>query len=231
MTYAVPSDVRLVTGLDTTEVSDVDLTLLISKATRRVNSQINFRVIREVILPLDSFRENDIDGTNTTFFVRSWRDWFIGDLDSDGDVDVSDLQVVEVAQDGTETTSTVSSVDPLAGSFILSVAPIATSALRVTYARAPLDESAPDDLITDAVAYLAGAFAIAKVNARKMDSFKIGKVTIKKSTGARDLLVLHNDAMHKINSKLTNLKKVAQLMPPDRTQTALGEPVEDRPPQ
>ena len=71
MVWAQAEDIRLLTGLTTSDISDDNLDSLISKAQIEVVLQINTKVIREEIKFLDSTRKNEIDGTKTTNYIKN----------------------------------------------------------------------------------------------------------------------------------------------------------------
>lgn len=164
MAFTTTAKVRLISNIVIADVSDADVASLITVATAQLNSDINTRVVRERIQPIDLTRENKIDGSNTTYYVRNWKDKFIGDMDSDGDVDSSDIIVYQVASDGTETTLTVSSIDADDGKFVLSSAPASSVTLYVTYVYTLIDVATPDAAINLACALLTSAYCYEKIN-------------------------------------------------------------------
>ena len=70
MAYAAVADIRLHTNLDTTDISDADVTSLIADVNAIINGDINVEVVRERILPIDNTRKNEINGSNTVYYVR-----------------------------------------------------------------------------------------------------------------------------------------------------------------
>ena len=84
MAYAVIADIRLHTNLDTTDIPDVDVTSLIADLNSVINGDINTEVIRERVLPIDNTRKNEINGSNTVYYVRNWKGRYIVDRDNDG---------------------------------------------------------------------------------------------------------------------------------------------------
>lgn len=164
MAYTNIANVRLISNLETADISDADVTSLISKATAILNGDINTPVVRERVDYIDRTRKNEINGSNTTFYVRNWRGKFIGDSDDDGDVDNSDITVNQVAADGTETTLTVSSVTSSEGKFVLSSAPTSGVRLYVTYDWVYKDPTTPSTLIEQACSNLIVALSFEKIN-------------------------------------------------------------------
>ena len=177
MAYCTVDDFRLITGIPDSLVNDTDAANYIGSATAQFNADVNFKVIRERIGYIDTVRQNRIDGSNRTFYVKYCKDWYIGDMNNDGAVTTDDIIVYRVY--GTEETiMTVESIDPANGSFTLAEAPTSGSILYVTYMRAPIDEHTPHELVKQAVAYLAGAMACTAISAAKFKQFKIGDLTI-----------------------------------------------------
>ena len=100
MALTTTTKVRLLGGLTTDDISDEDIENIISEATKEVLTQLNVKVIREKIEYIDETRENDIDGSNKTYYVKNWKGKYLSDLDMDGSVDTSDIIVYAVDSDG-----------------------------------------------------------------------------------------------------------------------------------
>ncbi len=178
MAYCSVSDIRVITNLTTTDISDEHITALIEYATSQLNHMINSRIIEERVECIDSTRENKIDGLNTEFYVQNSFKWYLGDLNDDGQVDSDDVEVFKYASDGTKTRLTVSAVDASLGKITLDSAPEQGSTLTITYSYAPLDESTPHPLIKQACMLLASALCYTKIEAGKLKQFKLGKLTV-----------------------------------------------------
>lgn len=178
MVYTTTANVRLLSNLITSDISDADVTSLITKATARLNRDINTRVIRERVVYIDRTRKNQIDGSNTTYYVRNWKGKYISDFDDDGDVDTSDITVYQVASDGTETTLTVSTITSADGKFVLSSAPISGVRLYVTYNWVYEDPATPGILIEQACTNLVIALSFEKINRGLSPSQVFGNVRL-----------------------------------------------------
>jgi len=163
MAYTTKEQVMRITNITASDISNTDLDNLITDATAQLNSDINTRVVREYVEYLDSTRENDINGSNTTYYVKNWKDKYIGDMNDDGSVDENDIKVYLVASDGTETEATVSSVTSDEGKFVLSSAPSSVK-IYVTYEWCFDDPSTPSKRIALACAFLTAAYCYAKIN-------------------------------------------------------------------
>jgi len=184
MALTTVSDVRLISNITSSEVSDSNITSLISQATKEIMSKINIKVIRERIEYIDNTRENKIDGSNKTYYVKNWKGKYIGDLNLDGTIDTDDVIVYAVDSDGTETKATVSSVTFDEGKFVLSSAYNSSYELYVTYAYTFIDPSTPDPLLGLATAYLVSAYAYLKRDSGIDGSVKFGNVTISQKLSA-----------------------------------------------
>ena len=201
MAYCTTSDVRAICGLTTTDISDADLTTLITMATYQLNADINIKSNREKVEYIDSTRKNDLDSSTTKFYVKKWKDYCIGDLDNDGSVSLSDILAYLVDGSGTETTATVSSIDPDNGNFTLSSAPSADYHLYVTYVYSTRSEYEPDPLIKLACAKLASAYAMTRLDATKFSSYSIGKMRIARITdGFKRLYTEYKQIISQIKS-------------------------------
>jgi hypothetical protein len=172
--YCTTDDVRNMTNIDTGDLTNSEITALISSCIKQVNKDLNTVVTRESIDYIDSTRENDIDGSNTTYYVKNWKGKYIGDKDDDGDVDTSDITVYQVTSDGTETTLNVSTITPNSGYFVLSSAPSSGVNLYVDYEWAYVSESTPDPLVVLATTLLASSYAYAKLNIGRAVSASFG---------------------------------------------------------
>lgn len=176
MAYAVFGDIRVLTNLTIADIADADLTSLITYSTYQLNKDISTEVIRERIEYIDNTRENDIDGTNTTFYIKNWEGKFIADRNDDGAVSTSDIEVVKVATDGTESSVALSSIDASKGKFIVSSAPGSDYTLYVTYNWSYADCATPAPIVKMACVLLTIAWAQMKLNVGKAPQASFGNV-------------------------------------------------------
>lgn len=160
--YVSPNDVRLLADIDIDDIGDRELNNIIEYATAELNAEIGVEYNNEKVERISDEKENDIDGSNTTFYVKHP---YIGDRDNDGDVDTSDIYVYTIDSDGTRTEMTVSSVDWELGQFVLSSAPSTSDELYVTYISTKIDCSTPHILIKKACIELSASLAFTKVEA------------------------------------------------------------------
>lgn len=152
------------TNIAVADIANADVTSIIAEATKELNSMINVRVIRERVDYIDTTRENLINGSNTTFYVKNWRGKFLADMNNDGSVSIADVEVIYRDTDGTETSATVSSVDAGIGQFVMETAPSSGYEVYVTYEWAYRNPDTPDPLIKLACTLLSAAYCYAKIN-------------------------------------------------------------------
>lgn len=182
--YCDVERVRLKGGVTSTSVSDLDLEQVIKYSAERVNADISKRVTLEKISYIDNYRQNKIDGTNTTFYVaNSWR-FFLGDFNNDAKFSTADIEIWDYDPNaGTRTQLTPASLD-IRGAFTLSTAPLTAHELRVSYRYCPLAiYPTVDPLIADAAAYLAASYAYTKVSPSDASSIQIGRLKYSSGTG------------------------------------------------
>lgn len=182
--YCSVDDVRLISKLTTSDISDADLEDIIAGVTKEINKKINIEVIREKIEYIDNTRENDINGVNTTYYVKNWKGKYLADRNYDGEVNTSDVIVYAVNTNGTETEATVSSITTDEGKIVLSTAYNSTYTLYITYCWSHWDEYTPHQFVTLAAMYLSAANAFLKKDTG-VQSVRFGNVSIyKKLSGS-----------------------------------------------
>lgn len=182
MVWTTEDDVRLLTGLTDSDISDDNLDSLIEIAQKEVLLQINNVVQREKVEYIDDTRKNEINGSNTTFYVRNWENKFLGDYNYDLEIDTNDVSVISVDSEGTESSLTVSSISYSNGSFTLSSAPSNVD-IYVTYAYTIYDPQTPNPILKLAAEYLAGAYAYMRIDSSQKKRVKFGNVLIDNGTG------------------------------------------------
>lgn len=172
------ADFRAVTNLTTSEITDSDAYDLITMAAYQANGDINTKVIRERVEYIDSTRENDIDGVNTTYYVKNWKGKYLADFNNDSSVNTNDVIVYLVDSNGTETQATISSIDVDLGKFVLSSAPSSSYTVYVTYSFSYVDESIPDKKLRMACAFLTAALAQARINIGRAPQVSAGNLRL-----------------------------------------------------
>ena len=164
MAYTTKEQVRRISNLVIADVSDNDVDALIVDATAQLNSDINTRVVRELVIEIDNTRKNSIDGSNTTFYVQNWKGKYLADSNDDGSITIADVTVYLVASDGTETEATVSSITSDEGKLVLDSAPSSGVIMYITYQWCYDDPDTPSKKIALACALLTAAYCYEKIN-------------------------------------------------------------------
>lgn len=202
-TYCQVNDIRTLTHLNTTDITDASLYDIIKLAMAQLNADINVKITREYIEYIDDTRQNKIDGSNTTYYIKNWSGKYLADSDNDGDVDTSDITVYAVASDGTETEATVSTITPNDGKFVLSTAYDSSYKLYVTYEWAYASEYTPDTLVRLACANLAASYAFAKINIGKAPTVQFGNVRVYRHMDSfKEFEKKYRDIVNQINTQM-----------------------------
>jgi len=180
MAYCVYGDINLMSNITSSDVANEDITNLIAEATKQINSDINVEVIREPISPIDNTRENKINSSNKTYYVRNWNGKFLADHNSDGEITKDDVIVYQVTSDGTETTPTITSVDDDDCSITLESAPSSGVRLYVTYSYSTVRQLVDnvDEKLKLACVFLATAYCYAKINIGRAPNVQFGTTRI-----------------------------------------------------
>jgi len=183
--YCSVADFRAITNLTTSCISDADVYDLITMAAYQINGDINTKVIRERIDYIDNTRENDIDGSNTDYYVKNWKGKYLADFNNDSQITISDVIVYAIDSDGNETTPTISSIDIDDCKITLSSAQI-DKTLYVTYAWSYVNESTPDKQLRMACAFLTAALAQARINIGRAPQISMGNLRLYRHMNAYD---------------------------------------------
>jgi len=189
--YCTVDDLRLLTGFASTELTDTELLQFQKFAITLLNGDIGKfydKEYAEQVSYISPEKENKIDGSNTTFYVRNP---ILGDKNCDGLVDSDDLYVFTIDTEGVRTVLTVSSIDAKIGKFVVSTAPIGSDTLFVEYMSVPVLEDPADMRIKLATAELVAAMGSQKINPINSTSFRVGKISV--SGGGKTQFDLHMD--------------------------------------
>jgi len=152
---------------------------------------------------------NKIDGNNKTYYIKNWKDKYIADSDSDGDVDTSDIIVYAVNSDGTETKPTISSIDTTNKSFTLDTAYSSSYRLFVTYYYCFKNPFTPDPLISLACKYFTASMAYMKLNIGRSPSLVFGNKKIMRHMESPTFYYdMAMKIVEEINYKGANLREV-----------------------
>lgn len=204
MTYTTTRKIYDNSDLTNEDISEPRLEELISDATYELNKEINSLIVRERVLPLDSFRENQINGSNKKFYVRkSLQGYYFGDRNNDGDVTIADIEVIIRDYNDVETVAVISAIDYEDMSFTLESAPSSnTQAIFVTYMYTIFDVK-NDRLIEMATRYLVTSYAYAIDDYSLGENVKIGNISVSglgKSSSASKAYARYEQLLNKIKS-------------------------------
>lgn len=217
MTYCSVNRVRLVSGLESEKVSDSDLRDLRDDiATPELNQDVNQKVQdQRVDVQLSGEKENDIDGSNKTFYLQRTHnsELQVADSNDDGVVDASDVTVYQIDLDDNRVTNlNVTLQDKDIGKLEIeqnSGDALEEGQLYATYNVSPVDEdgygtdfsgAGPDRLIETACAQLTAHYAFTNVDASKLEDFDIGNISInEQSGGAEEMMKAYRQTVRRIN--------------------------------
>jgi hypothetical protein len=183
--YCTIGDVRDLTGLTSTQISDSKIFTLIKYAMAQLNADILVKHEDERVRYISPERENDIDGVNTTFYTENYP---IGDKDNDGSVTISDIYAYSINSTGVRTEYSISSIGSVErGKFVLATAFPLSETSYITYYSSPLLTEPPHMLVRLACIYLTAALSYTKIDASKIKKFRVGKVSVMQQSEAFDL--------------------------------------------
>jgi len=207
--YCTPDNVRTIANLTTSDISDSDLWDIIQFAQTSFNKEINAKIREEVVKYIGGDeRQNKIDGSNKTYYVQKSYDWYVGDMNNDGEVDDDDVEVWDYDPvNDTKTLMGVESVDYRLGKIVLDSAPATGHTVRITYVYSPVDEDTPDEAVKQATAFLAAALAFTKTETTDYDKLQLGKLMVAKTPkGFKSYYEIYRNYIHLIKTRL--LKRV-----------------------
>lgn len=218
MTYCSVNKVRLVSGLESHDINDGEIRELRDEvATEELVEDINQKVQDEQVnRRISGEKENNIDGSNKTFYLRGTHnsELMIGDMNGDGRVDSSDVEVYQIDGDENRVQNLSVTVDDKSIGK-LTVEDNSGNALEegniyASYVLAPVDQDGyqgndfstdgPDRLMETACAQLTAAYAFTNIDASKLKDFSVGNVTINsQSEGARIMREEYRNTLRRIN--------------------------------
>jgi len=177
MAYCTVTDIRNITNLTETDISDSAISNLISWATTQLNGDIGATLW--IKLGDTAFTIGDIDGSNKTYTLRYAP---IGDMNNDGTVDTNDIEVwrkLSTEDHFTKWNNAISSIDDdEIGKITFASAPTTDYDYWIKYVWFPIKFNHP--LITRACAELTAYLCFLKLNLKDVSSYRIGKVSVTK---------------------------------------------------
>ncbi len=181
MSYCTCNEIRAICGLSSDDIHDSTLADLRDLAVAQLNADIGYHVSDEEAMYISSEKKNTIDGSNKVFYLKEVNNNLrqVGDYNDDGVVNTSDVYAYTINQSGVRTAYTLTSLDSASlGKLTLSSAPTTSEVLYFSYVVFPI--SASSSLIKIACAQLAAAYAFTKIEPVKLQSYRIGKVSVTK---------------------------------------------------
>jgi hypothetical protein len=201
--YCTIDDVRSQSGLTTDDISDSDLLGIIQLSTSQLNKDVNKIRIEERVESIDSYRENNIDGSNTVYYIQNGYTWFLADLDGDGTVGTSDVHVYGYSGQ-TRTELTVSSIDASRGmgKVTLSSAPSGLDKMTITYSMSPVHYQ--DPLLKQACIQLSTALSYTGIEAKDFSRISLGRLSLMRqpNIGFMNYMQRYKETVHQIKSRI-----------------------------
>ncbi len=206
--YCSEQDVRNLTGLTTSEISDDLLSGIISHATVQLNADIQTSWSNEGVGYISSEKENTINGSNTKFYTKHYP---IGDRDNNGVISGVDVYVYTIDSTGARSQIIVSGItsdegDPaskLGGPLWLASAPESGDKLYFSYFSSPVDMETPHPLVKLACIQLSAALSFTKIDVRKVQSFSVGKIRVMRQSDAYNIYdKMYTKTINKIRQEI-----------------------------
>jgi hypothetical protein len=147
------------------------------------------------------------------YFVKNSWDWYLTDLDDDGDLDISDIEIWSYdSSTDTRTQLTAATINER-GYFTLSTAPSGVD-LTVTYRYLPISLSNP--LVKEAVTELTSAIAYRKIEAREFKNISLGGLSVsRKPIGQNTYMSFYRQTTAEINAAQLLRKQTAPIRIPE----------------
>lgn len=169
-------DVRAITDLTTSDITNNEIQSSVLAAGSRFNQDICAKIKEEFVWRIDNYRMNYRNGTNTSYYaLKSW-DYYFGDLNDDGYVDINDVEAWDYdPSTKTKTAVPLTAIDER-GMVTTSYPIVSGHWLKLTYRYMPLSITHP--LCKRAVTELAAAFSYSKIEARESKKISLGRLSV-----------------------------------------------------
>jgi len=183
--YCTPQDVRDLTGLTTSDLTDTQISGIIAHATAQLNADIQVKWEDEGVGYISQEKENKIDSSNTVYYTQHYP---IGDMDNNGIISGADVSAYTLDSSGNRTDIVVTTIDDSEiGKLTLSTAPAEGDALFFTYYSSPVDMETPHELVKLACTQLSAALCYTRIDAGKVQAYKVGKISVMKQSEAFEI--------------------------------------------
>lgn len=217
MAVCTVNDVRLVSDVTEDEINDVDLKKMIDSAIPLFNREIRSEVRREKIQHIDYWHQNDVDGSNKTFYLKyPQAGYYIGDKDNSGAVTTDDVTLEEWDSGGSISDLTINSVDAETGKIVVGTAPATGSRVYAYYNYVPVNIGS-DRIATQAMAHLAAALSQTKLGAGQFEKVSLRVLDMTKQS---ESFQKHYDQYRKYMNTIK--EKMSRREPHGETNEAIG---------
>ena len=208
--YSSVEEVRNLTGLSSSDISDGIISGIIQHSTSQLNADCQIKWSEQASY-ISAEKKNEVNGSNRVFYLRHYP---IGDRDDNGLISGADVYCYAIDGAGAKRQIIVSGItgdgpDPastLGGPLWLSTAnnaPQTDERLYFTYFSAPLDVETPHRLITLATTQLAAALCFTRVDVGKVQSFRVGKIAVTRQSDAFNIYrKLYENSLNSIRQEM-----------------------------
>jgi len=189
-------EVRNIISLTADDITDEQIASLIKFAQIQIAQELYVYHEDEEVEYIDEEKDNNIDGSNKTFYTRFWP---IADRNQDGVVDSSDVKFYKIDSDGNRTEMAISSIDASSGKIVLEEAPTTDYSLKVTYSSYPINITSSD--LKMACIYLTAALCYAKCDPtilKHLDTLDV----LRMPDPYNRYMALYRDTLTRIKSKM-----------------------------
>lgn len=194
-------EVRDFIGLTDKQATDAIISGVMTYSIVQLNHDIGVRNSDWRVRTISTEKENKVDGSNTIFYTEHWP---LGDYNDDGIIDSSDVEAYTIDSNGTRASVTVSAItDAGIGKITVSSAPASGTAFYLSYSSVPLDLSPINTLVKFAIIRLTAALVYTRIDASKVGSFRVGRVSVTKQSPAYTKYMFdYTSTIRQIRSKI-----------------------------
>lgn len=155
---------------------------IIIHSTAQLNADIQVKWKDEQVGHISAEKENTTNGSNTTFYTRNFP---IGDRTDNGMISGVDVYAYKLDNNSDRSDIIVTTInDADIGKVTLASAPSTSDKLYFTYYSSPVDMVAPHRLVKTACIQLTAALCFTRIDVKKVQSFRVGKVGVMKQSQA-----------------------------------------------
>ncbi len=164
------------------EISNTVISGIIAHANAQLNADIQIKWKEERVGYISGEKENTIDGSNTTFYTKNFP---IGDRDDNAVISGIDVHAYKLDNNSDRSDIIVTTIDDAdIGKVTLASAPGSSDKLFFTYYSSPVDMVTPHPLVKTACIQLTAALCFTRIDVKKVQSYRVGKVGVMKQSQA-----------------------------------------------